>query len=101
MPDGISRSTNFVPFDVHGVAGVVPALIARDDVEARREQVDDLALAFVAPLRAEHCEIHDRATILLSNTRDACIDRGGRSRVAIANDADARRSQVKNIFIFD
>ena len=58
MPDGISRRTNFVPFDVDGMPGVVSALIARDDVEVRREQVDDLALAFVAPLRAEHCKIH-------------------------------------------
>ena len=54
MPDGIRRRTNFVPFDVHGVAGVVSALIARDDREMRRQQIDDLALAFVAPLRAEH-----------------------------------------------
>ncbi len=42
------------PVDVDGVAGVVAALIPRDDVEARRQQIDDLAFAFVAPLRAEH-----------------------------------------------
>ena len=40
--------------DVDRVAGVVAALIARHDREARRQQVDDLALAFVAPLGAEH-----------------------------------------------
>ena len=40
---------------VDGVAGVVAALIAGDDREVRRQQIDDLALAFVAPLRSEHC----------------------------------------------
>ena len=40
---------------VDGVAGVVPALIAGDDRKVRRQQIDDLALAFVAPLRSEHC----------------------------------------------
>ena len=44
--------------DVHRVAGVVSALIARDDREMRREQVDDFAFAFIAPLRTEHREIH-------------------------------------------
>jgi hypothetical protein len=38
--------------DEHGVAGVVPALIARNDRKMRRQQVDDFAFAFVAPLRA-------------------------------------------------
>jgi hypothetical protein len=32
----------------------VAALIARDRAEVRREHVDDLALALVAPLRAQH-----------------------------------------------
>ena len=74
MPDGISRRTNFVPFDVDGVAGVVAALVAGDDVEARREQIDDLALAFVAPLRAEHREIHR------SMTDDSTVDYARRTR---------------------
>ena len=39
---------------VHRVPGVVPALVARDDGKVRRQQVDDLALALVAPLRAQH-----------------------------------------------
>ena len=51
---------------VHGVAGVVAALIARDDREVRRQQVDDLALAFVAPLRAENRDVH---SLLLYSTR--------------------------------
>ena len=40
--------------DVHGVTGVVSTLIARDDGKMRRQKIDDLAFAFIAPLRAEH-----------------------------------------------
>ena len=36
-----------------GVAGVVAALEARDEIGARREPVDDLALSLVAPLGAD------------------------------------------------
>ena len=39
--------------DKHGVAGVMPALVAGHDVEAFGEEVDDLPLAFVAPLGAQ------------------------------------------------
>ena len=39
--------------DDHRVAGVRPTLVAADDVRLLREQVDDLALAFVAPLRTD------------------------------------------------
>ena len=35
--------------DEHGVAGVVPALIARDDRKVRRQQVDDLCLCLRLP----------------------------------------------------
>src|SRR4029079_11435120 len=45
---------------VHRVAGVVATLIARDRREMRREHVDDLALAFVAPLRAEYGDVRLR-----------------------------------------
>ena len=38
--------------DHERVAGVVPALVAGDHVGALGEEVDDLALALVAPLRA-------------------------------------------------
>ena len=57
----------FRAVDVHGVAGVVSALVPRDDIEPRRQQVDDFSFSFVAPLRAEHREIHHRVTILPSN----------------------------------
>jgi hypothetical protein len=36
-----------------GVPGVIAALVARDDLEALGEQVDDLALPLVAPLGAD------------------------------------------------
>ena len=39
--------------DLHGVPGVVAALVARDDGERLGQQVDDLALALVAPLGAD------------------------------------------------
>jgi hypothetical protein len=46
--------------DLDGVARVVAALIAGDDVKFLREQIDDLALAFVAPLGAQHDDVaHD------------------------------------------
>ena len=43
---------------VDGVAGVVATLVAGHDREVRGEEVDDLALALVAPLRAEHRDVH-------------------------------------------
>jgi len=36
--------------DHHGVAGIVAALVADDEVVVGREQVDDLGLALVTPL---------------------------------------------------
>jgi hypothetical protein len=39
----------------NGMAGVVAALIASDDVKMWRKQVDDLALAIITPLRADDC----------------------------------------------
>ena len=43
--------------DDERVAGVMTALEANDDVRLLRQPVDDLALAFVAPLRADHHHI--------------------------------------------
>ena len=63
----------FRAVDVDRVAGVVAALIAGDDVELRRQQIDDFSFAFVAPLRAEHSEIHHRATILLSKPDSSAL----------------------------
>jgi hypothetical protein len=40
------------------MAGVVPTLISRDDAKSRSQEIDNLPLAFIAPLRAEHRKIH-------------------------------------------
>ena len=45
------------------VPRIVTALIARDDVEMRRQQIDDFSLAFIAPLGSEHAEIHAASMI--------------------------------------
>ena len=55
---GNQAEDEFRAVHVDRVAGIVSALIPRDDVELRREQIDDFSFAFVAPLGAEHCEIH-------------------------------------------
>ncbi len=49
-PQGMSCRTNLLAVDDDGVAGVVAAGVAGDDVELLGEDVDDLAFAFVAPL---------------------------------------------------
>ena len=42
------------PVHVDRVTGVVSSLVAADQRKMRREKIDDLALALIAPLRAEH-----------------------------------------------
>ena len=43
-----------------GVAGVIPALAADDDVRLGGEDIDDLSFAFIAPLRADqNCVRHE------------------------------------------
>ena len=53
MPEGMRCSTKELVADLHRVPRVVAALIARHHVEALGQQIDDLALALVAPLRAD------------------------------------------------
>ncbi len=57
----------FLALHVYRVAGVVAALIARDDGEVRRQQIDDLAFALVAPLRAQYRKIfrHGRREVIV------------------------------------
>jgi hypothetical protein len=45
------------------MAGVVPALVARDRLKVRRQQVDDLSFAFVTPLRAEHGDVRGHSRL--------------------------------------
>ncbi len=47
----------FLAADEDGMAGIVAALIASHGIKLFREQVDDFALAFVAPLRSENYQI--------------------------------------------
>ena len=62
MPDGICAELVRLVADDDRVPGVRPAVVAADDVGVLREQVDDLALALVAPLRADdHGRRHDRS----------------------------------------
>src|SRR6187200_99774 len=65
--------------DINGVSGVVTALIARNCREVRRQHVDDLALAFVAPLRPEHCDVRLRHSGISYSTVTAMILLDGRS----------------------
>ena len=51
-PRGNQPQDELGPVHVDGVAGVVSALVAADDGKMWREEIDDLALAFVSPLRA-------------------------------------------------
>ncbi len=39
----------------HGMPGIIPAVEARHIIHALREKIHHLALALVAPLRADHC----------------------------------------------
>src|SRR5918993_947843 len=50
----------FLATDVDRVAGIMAALEACDEREPGRQKVDDLPFALVSPLRAEHCDVHDR-----------------------------------------
>jgi hypothetical protein len=64
-----------VAVDDHAVAGVRAALVARDQVVLGGEHVDDLALALVAPLGAEH----HRARHVRRPGRAGCRRPGGTS----------------------
>ena len=53
--------------DADGVAGVVAAVVAGHDLDLLREQVHDLALAFVAPLGADDHDVgHGRGPHILA-----------------------------------
>lgn len=44
----------------HGVPGIGPALITHDGIDVAGQDIHDLALAFVAPLRPDDYEISHR-----------------------------------------
>ena len=53
IPEGRCRSLKTSSPTRDRVAGVRAALVAADEVRALREQIDDLALALVSPLRSD------------------------------------------------
>ena len=57
----------------HGVAGVVAALIADDDVIIGGDQIDHAALALVAPVDAYHCAVAHSVTLLFLPRCGACF----------------------------
>ena len=60
MPDGQQRELIDIVVDDERMAGVMAALKAHHDVGLDRQPIDDLALAFVAPLGADHHHIRHR-----------------------------------------
>ena len=87
--------------DINSMSGIVPTLIARDDVEAWRQEIDDFPLAFVAPLGAQHRQIHV-PSILLSSWLGQTAAGGPRSCNIVASGfcrdgkPQSRTSQAKN-----
>ena len=51
---GHQLQDKLLPADDDGVPGIVPAGVARDHIERAREHIDNLALAFIAPLGAKY-----------------------------------------------
>ena len=49
----------FLLADLDGVTGIVTALRADDDIGFLREDVDDFAFSFIAPLGADKDCIHE------------------------------------------
>ncbi len=56
----------------NGMAGIVPALAANNHVRLGSQDVDDFALTFIAPLRAnQNCVCHFGLQIRAKNFPDA------------------------------
>src|SRR5690606_35379368 len=66
--------------DHQGVTGIVPALESDHDVGTGGKPVDDLALAFIAPLGTDHGNVGHRLFLLLANARGlgGCAAKGKR-----------------------
>ena len=60
----------FLPAMNNSMAGVVSALASHHDIGVGREDVDDLPLAFIAPLRADQNRVgHDVSGKILSKNK--------------------------------
>ncbi len=77
-----------------GVAGIVTALAAHHDVRLRGQHVDDLALAFVAPLRADqNCVRHESGEMDNKSSRAS-----GRTRTGLRGQNRIRAVVLQGIF---
>ena len=52
----------------NGMAGIVAALIARNDIGIFGQQVDDAALALIAPIDSSYCSQHNTSFTFFSHT---------------------------------
>jgi hypothetical protein len=59
--------------DSNGMPGVVAALISRDYVEVRRENINDLAFAFVAPLGSDYHDVFHNDSGTTPPESDPCV----------------------------
>ena len=73
-PRGDLVQHEFAGRRVHGVAGVRPTLVAHDEIRPFGENVNDLPLAFVAPLGADD---HDAVRLRSEHRPPAKTPRGG------------------------
>ena len=58
MPEGNRSQDERTVADIDGMPGIVPALITRHDIETLGQKINDLALAFITPLRADDDDDH-------------------------------------------
>ncbi|GBD47193.1 hypothetical protein METY_0406 [Methylopila sp. Yamaguchi] len=83
------------------MARVVAALEADDDVRLLREPIDDLALAFVAPLGADHDDVRHLAKILPPDRPRAKKDPGsgepGFSRGLLSDRGRRGKAEGRNV----
>ena len=90
-PTGSARILYVSPSTTIVWPGVRPALVAADEVGVLREQVDDLALALVAPLRADD---HGRGHARQSCTRPLSPP-SGRARAPPVAGAESSRPPIR------
>src|SRR5690606_26328352 len=53
----------FLSVNLHGVAGIASAVVPDDNIEVLGEQVNNFALAFIAPVQADDTSVSKRAEI--------------------------------------
>ena len=75
--------------DDERMPGIMPALEAHDDIGALAEPIDDLALALIAPLGADHRDIGQATLLLLAKPRRSTGD--GEARPMLCGGRTFRR----------